>query len=234
MVDTPNEPAAPNPAPGTSPADTLYPGQDSQVGASPEPAGADTQPAADTAVGASTDSGGADTVPSEGADSVAGDDSTPAPVDYSTMAVPEGLQVNDAMMTEYKDVLKEANIPPEVGAKVLTLLPKVLEAQQAAQQEAFRFTQERWLGELHALPEFSTAAAREQSLTVIGRVLDEYGTQALRDQFNLTGLGNHPDLVKLLHSVGQALGEGAPARPGTPKANSGPKTLGQSLYPDQK
>lgn len=66
-------------------------------------------------------------------------------------------------------------------------------------------------------------------------VIGAYGNEAFKTFLNTTGLGNHPEMIRLLSKVAKAVGEdkllagGAGAGQGNAQ-----KTAGEVLYPNQK
>jgi hypothetical protein len=54
------------------------------------------------------------------------------------------------------------------------------------------------------------------------RALNQYGSQQLKDQLDKTGLGNHPDLVRMLANIGKAMAEDRLIKPGAMPANKKP------------
>lgn len=78
---------------------------------------------------------------------------------------------------------------------------------------------------------------REQTTTMIGRLMDEFSSPEDRRIFDETGLGNHPAFVRLVLNLTNALMEGEPTPAGGVTSTAGPKpaqagkrTMGQILY----
>jgi hypothetical protein len=96
--------------------------------------------------------------------------------------------------------------------------------------------QKGWQDEVRADPNIggpkldaSIAATRQGAEALLG----DKAAQALYKALNITGAGNHPDVVRALYT---AFSRHAPATgvQGSPAAPApGPKTAGQTLYPNQ-
>jgi hypothetical protein len=79
----------------------------------------------------------------------------------------------------------------------------------------------------------SLGANRDEGMAAINRFMKEFAGEAdhpLRKLFDSTGLGSHPEMVKLAASVGKRLGEPAFVRS---NSSAPAKTLAEALYPNQ-
>lgn len=73
------------------------------------------------------------------------------------------------------------------------------EASEKAQADAFKATNEGWINELKADPDFG-GANFEKSQSRINAVRERYGNDATKDLFDQ--IGNHPGLCKMLAKIG--------------------------------
>jgi len=156
---------------------------------------------------------------------------------YADLKVAEGFTVNDAALTDAKAIFTEAQVPPEAAQKLLDLyttnLKTATEQLAAAHQEQFTALNTKWVSETNALPEMQ-GEAKKQTLAILGRTMDEFGSPEAREAFNLTGAGNNPHIVKYILSLAQAVVEGGPTPQGAPPTADPRKgkSLGQRLYPN--
>lgn len=165
----------------------------------------------------------------------------PAAIDPASyeLSLPEGFAVDDGLMTEARDAFAAAGVPADKAQSLLDIYTKASQSALTAAQTAFETQQSEWLTTINSMPEFQ-GSTREKSLTAIGKLFDDYGTPEAKDALNMAGVGNHPALVKFIHSIASVLSEGTSVPGGRP-VNPGPngqrggagRSLGQTLFPDQ-
>lgn len=145
--------------------------------------------------------------PADGADgknadgtAKAGDEPT-VPESYD-FKLPEGMTLDQAAADQFTTIAKDLKLPADAAQKLVDLYATQLQAQAQVHAE----TVKGWVTEMTADKEYggdklqeTTAAAR--------KTMDAFGTPALKDYLNATGLGNHPELVKVFARVGKALSE---------------------------
>mgnify|MGYP000700477353 CR=1 FL=1 len=68
---------------------------------------------------------------------------------------------------------------------------------------------------------------------VAKKALDTFGTPEFRTLLNESGLGNHPEMIRMMFRAGKAISEDkfVPAGSGSPK---GAKDAANALYPNQQ
>lgn len=142
-----------------------------------------------------------------------------APEQYE-FAAPEGVQFDDAVIGAFSEVAKELNLPQDKAQKVLDKVSPVLAARQA---EQFAAVQESWAAQSKADKEFGGEKLTE-NLSVAKKALETFGTPELRQLLNDSGIGNHPEVVRLFYRAGKAIsedrfvsGQGASHSPADPR-----------------
>lgn len=125
-----------------------------------------------------------------------------APESYNFTA-PEGKEFDDRVLNEFSAVAKELNLTQESAQKMLDRLAPSIEARNAAR--VAEATAE-WAESSMADQEFGGAAV-EQNLSLAKKALDTFGTPELRELLNETGLGNHPEIIRVLYRAGKAISE---------------------------
>lgn len=232
-------PAAEAPAPARTLGESLYPAE-----AQPAP---EAQPAV---VDASTDQPTDPATPASGEEPVEGEpkpadaspeEATPPPVltadSYADLTLGDDFTPNEEALTAAKSIFAEAQLPVESAQKLLDLyatnIKATAEAAAKATQETFTALNTKWAAETNALPEMQ-GEAKKQTLAILGRTMDEFGSPEAREAFNLTGAGNNPHIVRYILSLAQAVVEGGPTPAGAPVATDPRKgkSLGQRLYPN--
>lgn len=153
----------------------------------------------------------------------------PAPVQELNLTLPEGLQADEAALTAFKETLLDANLSPQDrGQKLLDLYAAQAKALSDAATEGFTKTQTEWRNELAKDPAFS-GDALPKSLETIGKAFDVYGTPQAREAFDITGAGNNPHIVRMIHKMAAALNEGTHVAPKGPAPLNG-RTGNVNLY----
>lgn len=141
----------------------------------------------------------------------------PVVPDKYEIKVPEGLQLDAAVLNEYTPIFKELGLTQEAAQKLVESNLAIQQAAQARQLQA-------WEGELKADKDFggkNFEANVAEAQKAVGRFLTPQD-KAFLDQ---TGLGNHPGLVKMFLRIGKAISEDAVPATTTPPASKGPKEI---------
>lgn len=60
----------------------------------------------------------------------------------------------------------------------------------------------------------------KQNVELSHRVIERYGSQALKDELSKSGYGNHPELVRLLSRIGKSMSEDQLILPGSKTSNA--------------
>jgi hypothetical protein len=119
-------------------------------------------------------------------------------VDYKFEA-PEGVEFNQDDLAEFTSIAKELKLPADAAKKFVDLAAK----REVARLEAFAKQVEDWGTQVKADKELGTP----ENLATAKRAIDTFGTPELRDLLNSTGMGNHPEVIRLALKVGKAISE---------------------------
>ena len=89
---------------------------------------------------------------------------------------------------------------------------KAMESATEAAQTLWTDTQSEWQDAVRALPEIG-GEKLDESLATIKKGLESVGaTKETFAAMDLTGAGNHPEIVRVLHALTKKLVEGGPVR----------------------
>lgn len=136
-----------------------------------------------------------------------------APEKYEFVA-PEGKQYDSKMLGTYAEAARELNLPQDAAQKMLDKLAPAVQARQAEQLQAAR---EEWAAGTRADKEFG-GAKLDENLATAKKALDTFGSPELRALLNESGLGNHPEVIRLFYRAGKSISEdrfvGGRASPG--------------------
>lgn len=116
----------------------------------------------------------------------------------------DGQPEFDAAVTgAFGEVAKELNLSQEAAQKVLDKMAPVLAARQTESLSAAR---SQWMNDSKADAEFGGEKLQE-NLGAAKKAIDAFATQPLKNLLEESGLGNHPEVVRLFVRVGKAIGE---------------------------
>lgn len=125
-----------------------------------------------------------------------------APEKYEFQA-PEGQQFDEAVIGAFSEVAKELNLPQDAAQKVLDKVAPVIAARQTEQLQAART---EWANTAKADKEFG-GDKLDENLAVAKKGLETLGTPELRALLNESGLGNHPEVIRVFYRAGKAISE---------------------------
>lgn len=121
-----------------------------------------------------------------------------AAVEYKFEA-PEGVEFDQASLDEFTGIAKELKLPADAAKKLVDIAAK----REVARAEAFAKQVEDWGTTVKADPELG----KDENLALAKKTIDTFGTPELRDLLNSTGMGNHPEVVRLMQKIGKAISE---------------------------
>jgi hypothetical protein len=125
-----------------------------------------------------------------------------APEKYEFKA-PEGTAYDSTLLSAFEAGAKDANLPQLAAQKLLdSMAPKIAE-RQIEQVTAIR---KEWLDASQADKEFG-GDNLQVNLGTAKKALDTFGSPELNKLLVSTGLGNHPEMIRLLYKAGKALSE---------------------------
>ena len=125
-----------------------------------------------------------------------------APESYEFKA-PEGVQFDDTVIGAFSEVAKELNLPQDQAQKVLDKMAPVI---QARQLEQFETARNDWAEAAKADKEFGGEKLAE-NLGLAKKALDTFATPELRALLDESGLGNHPEVIRMFYRTGKAISE---------------------------
>lgn len=164
----------------------------------------------------------------------------PEPVAYE-YALPETITMDDGLKGKFHGALDALRADPAKGAQGLVDLHNEAMQQYAdhlahEQHRVFGETRKGWQSSVMADEELG-GAGYETTMGAVARMRDLLVPEARRDAFNqmliITGVGDHPEFLRLLHSAARIYDEAPMPPPGAqPPADIGkPQGRGlRSLY----
>lgn len=157
-----------------------------------------------------------------------------APEDDYEFEAPEGYEFDPDVLTAYSEVAKELDLTQKSAQKVLDKVGPALRAQHEAQVEKVR---NEWAETSRADPEFG-GEKLDTNLTVAKTALDKFGSDGLKQLLSDTGLGNNPEVIRLLFRIGNSISEDSVVSDGRagkspPPAPSTFAEMAERFYPNQ-
>lgn len=134
-----------------------------------------------------------------------GDATKAGPPEKYEFTMPEGVQLDTALLEKAEPILRELSLTNEQANKLANVIAeqRVLEAQR--QSEAYAQQVDDWGKQAREDKEFG-GAAFETNVAMAQKALGAFGTPELK-AFLSAGLGNHPELIRAFVKVGKAMGE---------------------------
>lgn len=152
----------------------------------------------------------------------------PEHVVKSDLTLPKDALLGEDDVERIAEFAKEQGLSKEQAQAYLerenTMLAGLRDEQEAQVDKLAR----QWENEARADQEiggdnFNTCIERSH------RVLERFGSDSLKEQLNKTGLGNHPELIRMLSRIGGSMSEDQFIRGGSP-VDQKPKSTAEVLY----
>jgi len=153
--------------------------------------------------------------------------------------VPEALKKDAALSKvlteEFKPLVKDAGLKPELAQKFVDLLVKHQTAEANRKVADLDAQQKQWIGALRTDKEFGGDEKKFiANMHVARKATMQFATPEFRTFLNSTGLEAHPEVVRFFFRVGKALAEDSVAgtsNNGADKAAKSEEALLRAAYP---
>ena len=152
---------------------------------------------------------------------------TPDVPDSYALTVAEGVELPDNVVPDIEAFAKEHGLSQEAAQALLDRTAESGAAQAEAEAKAQADQTTAWLEESKQ----AFGAEFDQKVTHAKAVIDRFGSDALKDILNESGLGNQREIVGLLASIGAAMAEDSFVTGGA--QGSTERSPAQKMYPDQ-
>ena len=130
-------------------------------------------------------------------------DAVPEKYDLKT---PEGVPLDEAALAEFEPIAKELKLTNEQAQKLADLHTKRMQETDKANAEQWKQTTAKWADDVKADKELG-GANLDTSVRHAQAALNKFGTPELKAQMDATGMGNHPELVRVFARIGKAMAE---------------------------
>lgn len=154
-----------------------------------------------------------------------------APDTYADFAMPEGITVDEALLSEVSPIFKELNLTQDQAQKLVDFQARQVQASSQKQVDAFNQLVNDWLDQSRNDKEFG-GDKFEQNVSIARSAIDKFGTPGLKQLLEEHGVGNHPELVRFMIKVGKLTVEDVPGGITTPTSKAQDRV--SLLYPNDK
>lgn len=154
-----------------------------------------------------------------------------APDEYAEFAMPDGMDTNQALLDAAKPIFKKVGLSQIGAQEIVDMFAGQIQTDSTAKAEAYKQQNVDWTKEVKSDPVLG-GDKYLQNVGIAKKALDKFGSPGLIQLLDSTGLGNHPEVVRLIYKVGLTLREDDPGGGDPPTGD--PKTAAEILYPEQK
>lgn len=192
-----------NEATGNNAADDFYPDEKNEGDAADQ----DDQKADDADEDAADDAEDGEE-DGEEEDQDADEDVTP----YDEFTTPEGIEIDQDALAKATPLLRKLNASQEDAQGLVDVVSDLIKGQvETAREEGVNYWDQQrktWRDEITADKEYGGDKLKE-NLHYADKFLDAFGDkESVKEALELTGVGDHPALIKLFIKAGKHFGEG--------------------------
>lgn len=125
---------------------------------------------------------------------------------YADFALPEGVVIDVDGMSEAKKFFAEDGLSQDRAQAYVDLYTNRLKDAMEAPYKLWAETQRTWQDEVRNDREIG-GARLAANLGVAAKAVDRFGGDALRQALNISGAGNHPEIIRAFIRIGKAISE---------------------------
>lgn len=160
------------------------------------------------------------------------DASSQTPPDtYADFAMPEGVTLDAALLTEATPLFKELGLTQDQAQKLVDFQAQQAQAGSASQVDAFNQLMNDWQEKSKNDSEFG-GDKFDESVGIARAAIDKFGTPELKQLLEEHGVGNHPEVIRFMVKVGKLTAEDVPGSTTTPPTKAQDRV--SLLYPNDK
>jgi hypothetical protein len=144
----------------------------------------------------------------DGADASQEADAAGPPESYE-LAAPEGLEITPEIAAEVTPIFQELGLSNEGANKLMPLAKSFADRIMTAQADEFAATKADWAKQAKADPELG-GTNYEETEHLVAKALDLAGApegSPFRTLLNESGLGNHPEMLRIFRFFGKSISE---------------------------
>lgn len=154
----------------------------------------------------------------------------PTPLTLQDIVVPEGYTMDNEMAQSAIDIISDASLSPKDRLQKLVDL-QVSSATKASERSSqeWNTTMDQWRDQVKNDEEVGKANF-DKNLASVNRLVDRFGTPALKEYLRDYGVGNHVEVFRLLSRIAPLVTEPTGVVTGAPQSTKNVPTR-DNLYP---
>ncbi len=156
-------------------------------------------------------------------------DQTGAPETYEEFTLPEGVQLDSALLEKVTPLFKEQGFTQAQAQSLVSLQAEMQATTAQADQDAFAQMKDDWRDQSKSDKDLG-GDNFDQNVALAVTALDKFGTPELRKALDDSGMGNHPEVLRFMYKVGKLTQEDSPGADNNAGAQQGDRL--KRLYPD--
>lgn len=129
------------------------------------------------------------------------------PGEYTKFTYPEGATENEGLLKEFVPVAKELKLTQEQAQKLVTLQSQYALKEHQAQEKAWTDLVAGWQKTAREDQEYG-GAKFDENLKLASLPIKKFGSDKLVEALEVTGAGNHPEMIRFMVRVAKAMQEG--------------------------
>jgi hypothetical protein len=155
-----------------------------------------------------------------------------APETYTEFSIPDGVELDREALDGFTPLAKDLNLTQTQAQKLVDLYAHQIDALQTAQTEKVANVRKGWVEGIKADNEIGGTALNENVALAV-KALDKYGTPELRKALDESGLGDHPEMVRVFYRIGRAMAEDTIEGGQNTAPKGAQRSAAEILYPNQ-
>ena len=136
------------------------------------------------------------------------------------------------MVVESLTLAKELGLDGDAAQKLFDARHGASSKETKRIVDASNQVAQKWIENIVSDKEFGGEKVQE-NIKIAQRVIEKFGTPQLRELFNQTHLGNHPELMRVFYRIGLGMKDDRVIT-GDGTAPAGQTTIAKTLYPNMK
>lgn len=153
------------------------------------------------------------------------------PFDAEKIELPEGMKRDDETLGKFGEIATKGKLSQETAQELINLYHSVAGAQAKQNWDSWQTTQAGWVAEVKADREIGNL---DEVKRITAAILDnpEFATPKTREGFEVTGAGNHPEVIRFVYRLAKAVAEGTHVAGNGPVRQATERSLAERIYPN--